>query len=126
MAQFILKRVVQNILSLTALAVLFVVVAGTPLVGGFWLYTITVIVYQVISLLFIVPKHPAYMELAARRQLKRAGLVALNLFHADVCCGGARPGAIAVGATDMAVCTSWDHALCPWEWPQSMGYAAQS
>jgi len=71
MAQFILKRVVQNILSLTALAVLFVAVAGTLLVRGFWLYAITVIVYQVISLLFIVPKHPAYMELAARRQLKR-------------------------------------------------------
>jgi len=71
MAQFILKRVVQNILSLTALAALFVAVAGTSLVRGFWLYAITVIVYQVISLLLIVPKHPAYMELAVRRQLKR-------------------------------------------------------
>jgi len=71
MAQFILKRVAQNILSLTALVVLFAVVAGTPLVGGLWLYAMTVIVYQVISLLLIVPKHPAYMELAVRRQLKR-------------------------------------------------------
>ena len=71
MAQFIVKRVVQNLLSLTALAVLFVAAAGTLLVRGFWLYAITVIVYQVISLLFIVPRHPAYVELAVRRQLKR-------------------------------------------------------
>jgi hypothetical protein len=62
MMKFILERVVQNIVSLSALGVLFFTISGTAKVWGFWIYIATVLVYQVVSLLLIVPKYPAYVS----------------------------------------------------------------
>jgi len=68
MLKFIARRVVQNILVLVSLGVLFFIIAGTISVWGFWLYVATVLVYQIISLLIIVPRHPEYVELANVRK----------------------------------------------------------
>jgi protein-S-isoprenylcysteine O-methyltransferase Ste14 len=70
MLKFILGRIAQNILALAALGVLFFTFSGTIKVLGFWIYIATVLVYQIISLLIIVPKHPAYIELANVRKTR--------------------------------------------------------
>ena len=70
MLKFISERIVQNILALTALGVLFFTLSGTIKVLGFWIYVATVLVYQIISLLVIVPRYPAYIELAKVRKAK--------------------------------------------------------
>jgi protein-S-isoprenylcysteine O-methyltransferase Ste14 len=62
--------VVQNISALAALGVLFFVFSGTIKVLGFWIYVATVLAYQITSLLVIVPKHPAYIELANVRKTR--------------------------------------------------------
>jgi protein-S-isoprenylcysteine O-methyltransferase Ste14 len=71
MLKFILQRVQQNVLSLFSTGVLFFFVAGTLSIRGFWIYIATVIVYQIISLLIIVPRYPAYIELAHVRKVHR-------------------------------------------------------
>jgi protein-S-isoprenylcysteine O-methyltransferase Ste14 len=72
MFKFILERVAQNISALVALGVLFFAFSGTIKVLGFWIYVATVLVYQIISLLVIVPRHPAYIELAKVRKTRHA------------------------------------------------------
>jgi protein-S-isoprenylcysteine O-methyltransferase Ste14 len=69
--KFILTRVFQNVLTLSALGVLFFYVAGRIDGIGFWLYVITVLLYQGVSLLVIVPRYPAYQTLAQVRKVKR-------------------------------------------------------
>ncbi len=69
--KFIGRRVRVNLLSLFSLGVLFFVVAGTLQVIGFWLYAGTVLAYQIVSLLIIVPRYPAYVELARIRKIHR-------------------------------------------------------
>jgi protein-S-isoprenylcysteine O-methyltransferase Ste14 len=69
--KFIGRRVRQNALSLFSLGVLFFVVAGTLKVIGFWLYAGTVLMYQIVSLLILVPRYPAYVELARIRKIRR-------------------------------------------------------
>ena len=71
MLKFILERVVQNILSISALGVLFFAISGTLAVLGFWIYIATVLGYQVVSLLLIVPRYPEYIELAQVRKVRR-------------------------------------------------------
>jgi protein-S-isoprenylcysteine O-methyltransferase Ste14 len=72
MLKFILKRVQQNLVSLFSIGVLFYFVAGTLAVRGFWIYTATVIVYQIASLLIILPRYPSYAELARVRKKPRS------------------------------------------------------
>lgn len=60
MLRFIGRRIVRNIAALAALGALFFILAGTINVGGFWVYVATVLRYQLISLLIIVPRHPEY------------------------------------------------------------------
>ncbi len=68
MLKFIGGRIVQNVAALAALGALFFILAGTISVRGFWVYVATVLGYQLISLLIIVPKHPEYVELANVRK----------------------------------------------------------
>ena len=68
MLKFIGRRVIQNIAALAALGALFFILAGTIGVWGFWLYVATVLAYQIISLLIIVPRHPEYVDLANVRK----------------------------------------------------------
>ncbi|HOU12757.1 MAG TPA: isoprenylcysteine carboxylmethyltransferase family protein [Anaerolineae bacterium] len=68
MLKFIGRRIIQNIAALAALGALFFILAGTIRVWGFWVYVATVLGYQIISLLIIVPKHPEYIELANVRK----------------------------------------------------------
>ena len=68
MLKFIGRRIIQNIAALAALGALFFILAGTISVWGFWVYVATVLGYQIISLLIIVPKHPEYVELANVRK----------------------------------------------------------
>ncbi len=72
MLKFILGRVAQNILLLAALGTLFFAVSGTASVSGFWIYVATVLAYQILSLLIIVPRYPSYVELAQVRQTRRS------------------------------------------------------
>lgn len=53
--KFVGGRIVQNI---SALAALFFILVGTIRVWGFWAYVATVLGYQIISLLIILPKYP--------------------------------------------------------------------
>ncbi len=71
MSKFIGQRVRQNALSLSSLGVLFFVVAGTLKILGFWIYAGTVLIYQIVSLLILVPRYPAYVELARVRKVQR-------------------------------------------------------
>lgn len=70
MLKFIVNRVAQNILVLSAPGALFFAISGTVNVPGFWIYIASVLGYQIISLLIIVPRYPAYVELAQVRQVK--------------------------------------------------------
>ncbi len=72
MLRFISQRVQQNILSLVPVGVLFFAFAGTIKIWGFWIYVATVLTYQILSLLIIVPRFPAYVELARLRKVQRA------------------------------------------------------
>lgn len=72
MLKFIFQRVLQNVLSLFSVGALFFVVAGTIKIIGFWIYVGTVLIYQIVSLLILVPKYPAYTELARTRKIQRA------------------------------------------------------
>ncbi len=74
MIKFILDRVLHNILALSALGVLFFTVSGSAGIPGFWIYIATVLVYQAVSLLIIVPRYPSYVELAHVRKTVRAGV----------------------------------------------------
>lgn len=60
MFNFIWGRITRNISALAALGVLFFALAGTINVWGFWLYVATVLGYQLVSLLIIMPRHPEY------------------------------------------------------------------
>jgi hypothetical protein len=71
MLKFITQRVQQNFLSLFSIGVLFFAFAGTLKVRGFWIYAATVLVYQIVSLSIIVPRFPAYVELARLRKIQR-------------------------------------------------------
>ena len=72
MLKFIVERVAQNILLFFALGVLFFTISGTLVIVGFWLYMAVALVYQAVSLLIIVPRYPAYMELARVRTERRS------------------------------------------------------
>ncbi len=71
MLRFISQRVQQNILSLFPVGVLFFAFAGTIKIWGFWIYVATVLTYQIVSLLIIVPRFPSYVELARLRKIQR-------------------------------------------------------
>jgi protein-S-isoprenylcysteine O-methyltransferase Ste14 len=73
MIKFIINRVAQNIMTLAALGVLFFVLSGTLKILGFWIYVATVLAYQIISLLIIVPRHPEYIKLAEVRRIRHSG-----------------------------------------------------
>lgn len=71
MKAFIFNRVKQNTLMLATMGALFFILAGKLNLVGFWAYVATVLIYQVISLLILVPGHPEYIELAQVRKARR-------------------------------------------------------
>jgi protein-S-isoprenylcysteine O-methyltransferase Ste14 len=70
---FMAKRIIGNLPTLVVLGFLFFSIAGTVRVWGFWIYAATVLLYQLLSLLYILPRYPAYIELAQVRAVKRTG-----------------------------------------------------
>jgi protein-S-isoprenylcysteine O-methyltransferase Ste14 len=70
--RFILRRGARSTGALASLALLLFTLAGTVNIPGFWIYTAVAIAYQVISLLIIVPRYPAYVDLANARQARHA------------------------------------------------------
>ena len=70
MLKFILQRVQQNVLSLSATGVLFFAFAGTLKIWGFWIYAAVVLTYQIVSLLIIVPRYPSYPESVSYTHLR--------------------------------------------------------
>lgn len=71
MLKFIWGRIAQNILTLAVFGVLFFMLAGTIKALGFWMYVATALIYQIVSLLVIVPRHPEYIELANVRKIQQ-------------------------------------------------------
>jgi protein-S-isoprenylcysteine O-methyltransferase Ste14 len=67
-ANFFVRRVANNFLLFGTLGWLLYVVAGTFFVRGFWIFAITALAYQIISLSILVSRYPEYMELAEIRK----------------------------------------------------------
>jgi protein-S-isoprenylcysteine O-methyltransferase Ste14 len=80
LSKFILGRIYQNLFALASIGVLFWVFAGTLWIPGLWLYFGVVMGYQVISLLYIVPRHPEFLALAEARRKKPAGAKAWDRY----------------------------------------------
>ena len=68
MLKFIVGKIVQNVLTLIASGALFFILAGTISAQGFWIYVVTGLGDQLISLLIIVPKHLEYIILTEEEQ----------------------------------------------------------
>jgi protein-S-isoprenylcysteine O-methyltransferase Ste14 len=69
--QFIWKRSIKGAGALASMGLLLFTLAGKANILGFWIYIAVAILYQVISLLIIVPRYPAYIALAEARQVRR-------------------------------------------------------
>jgi protein-S-isoprenylcysteine O-methyltransferase Ste14 len=67
-AKIIAGRIVNNFLMLAALGSLLYIAAGTVCIRGFWIYAITALVYQIISLSFLAARYPQYLDLANVRR----------------------------------------------------------
>jgi protein-S-isoprenylcysteine O-methyltransferase Ste14 len=68
--KFILERGLKSAEALASLGLLFFVLAGTLDILGLWIYIAIAILYQVISLLIIVPKYPEYLALDEARRAR--------------------------------------------------------
>jgi protein-S-isoprenylcysteine O-methyltransferase Ste14 len=66
--RFILEKGLKSAGALMALALLLFTLAGTYDVLGFWVYISLAIFYQFISLLIIVPRYPAFIDLDETRR----------------------------------------------------------
>jgi protein-S-isoprenylcysteine O-methyltransferase Ste14 len=72
LGRFILEKSAKSIGALMSLGLLLFTLAGEVTILGFWIYLATAIIYQLVSLLIIVPKYPAYIALDEARKAKRA------------------------------------------------------
>ena len=70
LSTFIVGRIVKSTAALASLGLLFLVLAGRIDIPGFWIYLAVAIVYQAVSLIIIVPRHPAYVELDGARKAR--------------------------------------------------------
>jgi protein-S-isoprenylcysteine O-methyltransferase Ste14 len=68
--KFILEQGLKSAGSLASLGFLLFTLAGKVEILGFWIYIVVAIVYQVISLLIIVPKYPEYVALHEARKAR--------------------------------------------------------
>lgn len=58
----------KSIGALLSLGLLLFTLAGKVTILGFWIYLATAIICQIVSLLIVVPKYPAYIDLDAARK----------------------------------------------------------
>jgi len=68
--KFILEKGMKSAGSLATLGFLLFTLAGKVDILGFWIYIVVAILYQVISLLIIVPKYPEYVALDDARKAR--------------------------------------------------------
>jgi len=59
-----------------SLGLLLFTLAGRVDILGFWIYIATAILYQIVSLLIIVPRHPAYVDLDEARKARPSNVKA--------------------------------------------------
>lgn len=59
-----------------SLGLLLFTLAGRVDILGFWIYIATAILYQIVSLLIIVPRHPAYVDLDEVRKARPSNVKA--------------------------------------------------
>jgi protein-S-isoprenylcysteine O-methyltransferase Ste14 len=71
-----LKKGMKSTGALASLGLLLFTIAGRVDILGFWIYIVVAILYQVISVLIIVPRYPAYMALDEARRAKHANVKA--------------------------------------------------
>ena len=74
--KFILEKGAKGAGALASLGLLLFTVAGRVDIVGFWLYIGVAILYQVVSLVIIVPRHPAYVDLDEARKASHADVKA--------------------------------------------------
>jgi protein-S-isoprenylcysteine O-methyltransferase Ste14 len=74
--KFILEKGTKSAGALASLGLLLFTIAGRVDIVGFWLYIGIAIVYQVVSLLVIVPRYPAYVDLDEARKARHADVKA--------------------------------------------------
>ena len=105
LGQFIFQKAAKSVGALMSLGLLLFTLAGKVTILGFWIYLATAIIYQVVSLLILVPRYPAYIDLDVARKARHSdvktwdrvllwalagatflmyGLAALDLGHLDV------------------------------------------
>jgi len=70
LSNFILEKSVKSAGALMALGLLLFTLADTVNILGFWIYIAVAIFYQIISLLIIVPRYPAYVDLDEVRKAR--------------------------------------------------------
>jgi protein-S-isoprenylcysteine O-methyltransferase Ste14 len=66
--RFILEKGLKSAGALMALALLLFTLAGTYNIPGFWIYITLAISYQFVSLIILVPRYPAFLDLDAARK----------------------------------------------------------
>jgi protein-S-isoprenylcysteine O-methyltransferase Ste14 len=72
--RFILEKGAKSVGALISLGLLLFTLAGRVNILGFWIYLVTAILYQVVVLLIIVPRYPAYMDLDEVRKASHANV----------------------------------------------------
>jgi hypothetical protein len=72
--KFILEKGAKGAGALASLGLLLFTLAGRVDIVGFWLYIGVAILYQVVSLLVIVPRYPAYVDLDEARKASHANV----------------------------------------------------
>ena len=72
--KFILEKGVKSVGSLASLGLLLFTISGRVDILGFWIYIAVAILYQIISLLIIVPKHPEYAALDDARKARHTNV----------------------------------------------------
>jgi protein-S-isoprenylcysteine O-methyltransferase Ste14 len=70
--EFILRRSASGLAALASLSLLLFTLAGRIDIPGFWIHLVTASLYQVVSLLIIVPRYPTYMVLDDARRARHA------------------------------------------------------
>jgi len=72
--RFILEKSLKSAGALASLGLLLFTLAGSLNIVGFWVYIVLAILYQVVSLVIIVPKYPAYIDLDEARKATHANV----------------------------------------------------
>jgi protein-S-isoprenylcysteine O-methyltransferase Ste14 len=70
LSKYILEKSVKSAGALMSLGLLLFTLAGRVDIVGFWIYIAVAILYQVVSLLVIVPRYPAFVDLDEARKAR--------------------------------------------------------